>query len=69
MRLQTYVVIGLWVFCAGCGESNEAEQSSATDRETVFDPLTDTLERARGVEDTLRQSAEERRRQLEEDED
>lgn len=32
----------------------------------VFDPLTGTLDRARGVEDTLGDAAAERRRQLEE---
>lgn len=33
---------------------------------SVFDPLTETLDRAAGVEDTLRDSAAERRRALEE---
>ena len=66
MRRQSYFVIALMVFGAGCGESNDVEEIPAADTETVFDPLTDALDRARGVEETLLQSAEERRRQLEE---
>ena len=55
---------------AACGETDDpstaAESTDSTERPTVFDPLTDTLDRVRGVEDTLRVSADERRRQLEE---
>ena len=52
--------------CSGSGsERAEAPEEPAV-RPTVFDPLTDTLDRAQGVEDTLRDSAAERRRALEE---
>lgn len=53
---------------AACGGAPDQEAEPAADQESVFDPLTETLDRAKGVEDTLRQSAEERRRQLEEEE-
>jgi len=43
----------------------EAPRAEAA-RPSVFDPLTSTIDRARGVEDTLRASEAERRRQLEE---
>jgi hypothetical protein len=55
------------VLVAGCGsKSNQADSagSSAAKRETVFDPLTGTLERARGVEDTVLDAAAERDRQI-----
>jgi hypothetical protein len=62
---------------AGCGPSTEAPEeprdaapdaaeSAATERESVFDPLTETLDRAEGVEDTLREQSEELRRRVEE---
>lgn len=44
----------------------ERESQSSVPDETVFDPLTDTLDRARTVEDTLLNSAEERLRQIDE---
>ncbi|HEY5568384.1 MAG TPA: hypothetical protein VIM81_14240 [Gammaproteobacteria bacterium] len=58
---------------AGCGqpadvqqESSSAAETTETDRESVFDPLTETLDRAEGVEDTLREQSEELRRRVEE---
>jgi hypothetical protein len=59
----TFVVVGL---LAACGESVDAGRERVEDRETVFDPLTETLDRAAGVEDTVRQQAEETRRRIEE---
>lgn len=54
----------LLVACGGQSEDQTVEE--AAPKPTVFDPLTDSLERAASVEDTLRESAAERRRQLEE---
>ena len=51
---------------AACGETETNDSAPVAERPTVFDPLTDTLDRAKSVEDTLRDSAAERRRQLEE---
>jgi hypothetical protein len=44
----------------------ERQPESSEPDETVFDPLTDTLDRARGVEETLLNSEEERRRLIDE---
>jgi hypothetical protein len=54
-------VLGL----AACTD-REPDPAPETPDPSVFDPLTGTLDRARGVEDTLGDSAAERRRQLEE---
>ena len=53
--------------CSGSSQEQDAEPPAA-DSESVFDPLTETLDRAQGVEETLRQNAEELRRRIEEDE-
>jgi hypothetical protein len=50
--------------CGGESERSQPMESQAPPDPSVFDPLTGTLERAEGVEDTLREAAEERRRQL-----
>jgi hypothetical protein len=57
----------------GCGRSADLQQETSgaaenteTERESVFDPLTETLDRAEGVEDTLREQSEELRRRVEE---
>ena len=43
-----------------------AQSAAAPKRETVFDPLTGTLDRARGVQQTIDDQAAERRCQIEE---
>lgn len=61
----------LLILVASCGASDdppvsaEAPAGAAPDP-SVFDDLTGTIDRAQGVEDTLRDSAADRRRQLEE---
>lgn len=57
------------VTCLGLAACTETEPEAPPVETTdtgVFDPLTDSLDRARGVEDTLGDAAAERRRQLEE---
>jgi hypothetical protein len=49
-----------------CTERGSASSEAAVPDEGVFDPLTGTLDRARGVEDTILDSAEDRRRQIDE---
>ena len=41
------------VFFAACGEPGETER--ARDRETAFDPLTQQVDKAKAVEDTVQQ--------------
>lgn len=72
MRLEAALVACILSTTAGCGSADDAgpeaavEPATAGQRESVFDPLTSTIDRAEGVEDTLRDAADERRRQLEE---
>lgn len=54
------------IFLAACSGQEPDEPRAGTPDASVFDDLTGTLDRAEGVEDTLRDSAAERRRQLEE---
>ncbi len=49
IRTATQLMVLLAVGLAGCGSSGEDEER--VDRETVFDPLVDTLEQAEQVED------------------
>ena len=55
---------------AGCGGSGADERASepreAPARETVFDPLTSTIGRAQGVQQTVDEQAAEQRRRIEE---
>ena len=51
---------------AGCGGPELAESPPEPERRpTVFDPLTGTLDRARGVQQTLDAQAAEQRRRIE----
>ncbi len=68
MNELSYLIAGMLLLSSGCGGSEDTNPAEDADRESVFDPLAETLDRAKGVEDTLRESAERRRRQLEEEE-
>jgi hypothetical protein len=68
---------GLWcattlaLTLAACGGSEPEERAAEPRetlprRETVFDPLTSTIDRAQGVQQTVDQQAAEQRRRLEE---
>ena len=66
-----YLILAMSLLLSACADdvSSEAESSRPEEaRPSVFDPLTSTLDRAAGVETTLRDAAAERRRQLEEQE-
>ena len=63
------------VLLAGCGDAgtttSAASQDTQVDEEpapTVFDPMVDTMDRARGVEDLSANRMDELNRQLEESE-
>jgi hypothetical protein len=53
---------------ASCGdrESTETPPEPAARRETVFDPMTSTIGRAQGVQQTVDDQAAEQRRRIEE---
>jgi hypothetical protein len=65
MKVLLPILLILMVACTDRDSEAEAAAEETPDP-SVFDPLTGTLDRAAGVEDTLRDSAAERRRQLEE---
>ena len=58
-----------YVLVAACGQTDDPASTGAggdaLERPAVFDPVTETLDRAQGVEDTVRDSAAARRRELE----
>lgn len=58
---------GLLGACGAAPEPESARPEAAAD-ESVFDPLTSTIERAESVQDTVNQRTEELRRRIEEDE-
>ena len=64
-----HLKLALWsaIACtlAGCGGSEPANEP-AEPRVSAFDPLTSTIDRAQGVQQTVDQQAAEQRRRLEE---
>jgi hypothetical protein len=80
MTRKLWLPICLTIFCAGCGGSEPPAHEtpaasgtpavtatpSGTRRETVFDPLVGTIDRAKGVQTTVDDQAEEVRRRVEE---
>lgn len=64
MKPLCYVSLVLMTTLIGCGGAADPETSE--DRETVFDPLTETIDRAESVQDTVDAQAEALRRQIEE---
>ncbi len=72
MPRKGYALAAIALALAGCGGANDsgeraAERSeSAPRRETVFDPMTSTIGRAQGVQQTVDEQAAEQRRRIEE---
>ena len=69
-RKAAALIAIVWVV-GGCSGSEEpaaraAEPEAAQKRETVFDPLTSTIGRAEGVQQTVDEQAAEQRRRIEE---
>ena len=54
----------LSVFLVACSGSDPETTTGRAPDETVFDPLVGTMDRAAGVEDTLRESDAARRREI-----
>lgn len=71
MKRWSMTALGLMLLLSGCGGADPAgpaaERSDARgdDRQTVFDPLTETIDRAESVQDTVDAHSEELRRQIE----
>ena len=71
MQPKYVLAAAIAVMLAGCGRSEPTEQASgpreqAPRRETVFDPMTSTIGRAEGVQQTVDEQAAEQRRRIDE---
>jgi hypothetical protein len=71
MELGYVLAAAMAAMLAGCGGSEPAEPASAPReqtprRETVFDPMTSTIGRAQGVQQTVDEQAAEQRRRIDE---
>ena len=62
-----FLLLAAALTVASCGEtdSTEAPPEPAARRETVLDPLTSTIDRAQGVQQTVDEQAAEQRRRIE----
>jgi hypothetical protein len=70
MARKASVLTAIVLVAAGCGGSEEPterlrEPETAQRRESVFDPMTSTIGRAQGVQQTLDEQAAEQRRRIE----
>ena len=71
MSGKAALLIALVWIVGGCSGSDEpaaraSEPETAQKRETVFDPLTSTIGRAEGVQQTVDEQAAEQRRRIDE---
>ena len=68
MRHKFWVCSAALLLLAGCGGSEPAAPppEPAAPRPTVFDPLTSTIGRAQGVQQTVDEQAAEQRKRIEE---
>lgn len=68
MRFRFVVVSAVVAALVGCGAAPEPEPPAepAARRETVFDPMTSTIGRAQGVQQTVDDQAAEQRRRIDE---
>ena len=70
MSVKAAILIAIAWVVSGCGGSEDgaqraADPEAAPRRETVFDPLTSTIDRAEGVQQTVDEQAAEQRRRIE----
>lgn len=66
MNSKTALAAALVLLVAGCGGSEPAEPPPQAERRpTVFDPMTSTIGRAQGVQQTVDEQAAEQRRRIE----
>jgi hypothetical protein len=64
--LLPLILLGLVACADRQGETPPASAEAEPPRETVFDPLTSTIDRAEGVQDTVDAESAELRRRVEE---
>jgi hypothetical protein len=64
-KLSVWCAIAVTVTGCGGSETAEAPSRPAEPRPTVFDPLTSTIDRAQGVQQTVDEQAAEQRRRIE----
>ena len=63
---SSLLVMALAVVLTACGSSQPPPQEQKPQRkETVFDPLTSTIDRAKGVQQTVDDQAAEQRKKIE----
>ena len=68
-EMRVLIVLGISIIAAACGGPSEPAAPPSADapkRETVFDPLVGTLDRAKGVQQTVNDQAAEQRKKIEE---
>ena len=65
--MRVLILLAAALVVASCGEIDSTEEppEPAARRETVFDPLTSTIDRAQGVQQTVDEQAAEQRRRIE----
>ena len=71
MAARTAVLVVIACVVAGCTPADEPTERAAVPeaaprRETVFEPLTSTIDRAEGVQQTVDEQAAEQRRRIDE---
>jgi hypothetical protein len=59
-------IAAIFLILAACTDTESGDRAAVENEPSVFDPLTGTLDRARGVQDTIREGEVLRRSALEE---
>jgi hypothetical protein len=62
---SSLLLAALAVALTACGSAEAPPQAKPQRKETVFDPLTSTIDRAKGVQQTVDDQAAEQRRKIE----
>ena len=65
MTCKPCVLIAMAFVVGGCGGGEPAAERTPERRESVFDPLTSTIDRAEGVQQTVDEQAAQQRRRIE----
>jgi hypothetical protein len=69
MKLTTLLaLVAALTVIVGCSGGDPVEPAPAEDETSVFDPMTSTIERAKGVEEQVNQRVDDLNKRLEESE-